>query len=159
MELYLERERLQRHYIKGYFLKGAIPHNKGKKWDEWLPKKYQKATLKRLSKYRTGRKDIGGEAAKECIGIKDGKVYAFAHSVEAEKITGVCSRNIRHCYNGERPTAGGFKWFLKESEEWLKLMASAQRKIAPQVMGVEDVELSAVVGAKKRQKLLITNTL
>ena len=35
-ELYIEKEVPKRNAVNGRFLKGHVPHNKGKKWIEWM---------------------------------------------------------------------------------------------------------------------------
>ena len=34
--MYMPPERVYKNPVNGQFLKGHIPHNKGKKWDEWV---------------------------------------------------------------------------------------------------------------------------
>lgn len=49
--------------------------------------------------------------------LDDKLVAIFNSTLDAEKATNIRSGNISKCCNGHRPTAGGFKWKFKESEE------------------------------------------
>lgn len=111
MELYIPKERPQRNAVNGRYLKGVKPHNKGRKWSEWMSEEAQQRVRERLKFIGRPRMDIGGWNKKSVIMIdKDGKEYYFESSVAAEKVTGVPCRNIRYCCNGERKTSGGYKW-------------------------------------------------
>jgi hypothetical protein len=105
--------------IKGRFNKGNVPHNKGKKWSEWMDGRKCKKVLKGL--HRNGRKDIGGWQAKKIVCVFDGKVIgSFAHSNEAQEKTNICSRNIRSVCAGKRKKAGVFQWFYENDNNILK---------------------------------------
>lgn len=107
--------------IKGRFRKGNVPHNKGKKWSEWMDGRKRNKVLKGLQ--RNGRKDIGGWSAKKIVCVKDGKVVgSFAHSNEAQEKTRIESRNIRSVCAGKRKTAGGFQWFYENDNNILNYL-------------------------------------
>lgn len=109
---------------KGQFLKGSIPHNKGKKWSEWIDGRKKRKMLKNLEKGRVGNPNLAGSNKKAIVAISKGKFYPFHSSADAERITKICSRNIRKCCNGERKTAGGFQWFFdKDIEKWKNLIS------------------------------------
>ena len=111
-ELFIEPKRKQYNPINGQFLKGHIPHNKGKKWSEWMDMRKAKK-IKRIGMMNLhGRKDIGGWNACPIFAIdNDGNIVGwFASSNDAERKTGICARNIRKVLHGERKTAGGYKW-------------------------------------------------
>ena len=94
---------------KGRFVKGHTPHNKGKKWSEWMSEEGQAKALSGL--YHGGRHGIGGQNAIAIVGInKDGKECFFDSSKDAERKTGIDARNIRHCCEGHRKRAGGIRW-------------------------------------------------
>ena len=106
----------------GQFCKGHVPANKGKKWDEWLPKEMQEKA--RANLYHKGRAEIGGWNKKAIAALKDNRVVFFESSKEAERRTGINARNIRHACNKERKFAGGCRWFFADDEE-LKLYLHA----------------------------------
>lgn len=111
-ELYIEPERKQYNPTNGQFLKGHIPHNKGKKWSDYMDmrkaKRIKRAALKNLH----GRKNIGGWNAQPIFAIdKNGETIGwFASSSDAERKVGICARNIRSVLEGKRKYAGGYKW-------------------------------------------------
>lgn len=115
-ELFIEPKRKQYNPINGQFLKGHIPHNKGKKWSEWMDMRKAKK-IKRIGMMNLhGRKDIGGWNACPIFAIgNDGNTVGwFASSNDAERKTGICARNIISVLNGKRKTAGGYKWIKQE---------------------------------------------
>jgi hypothetical protein len=63
-ELYIPPQRLNRNPINGRFLKGGIPHNKGKKWDDYIPSHKRESMIKGLALGRTGNPNIAGCNAK-----------------------------------------------------------------------------------------------
>lgn len=91
----------------GRFTKGFKPHNKGKKWSEWMSEEGQKKVLASQKHY--GRKDIGGCNKKEIIMTdSNGKEWYFESAVKcAEKIGGYPT-NICKCCHGKRKTHKGF---------------------------------------------------
>lgn len=92
----------------GTFAKGHIPHNKGKKWSEWMDGR--KARRVRRGLKRTGRIDIGGWNKKPIIAMKDGKEYWFESAASAARTLNLISRNIRSVANGKRNHCGGWKF-------------------------------------------------
>lgn len=65
--------------------------------------------------------NLGGWNAKPVVAIKDNELVAvYGSSVEAEKNTGICARNIRSCCNYKRKRAGGFRWFFENDNAWCK---------------------------------------
>ena len=122
-ELYIPHKRSYRNPTNGRFLKGITPHNKGKKWADYIPTAKKKNMLKNLSLGRCGNSKIGGINAKKVVAIKDGAIYAmYNSSSEAERKLGICGRNIRSCCAKKRAQAGGLKWFFESDNEWLKLI-------------------------------------
>ena len=108
MELILEQNR-----IKGRFKKGHIPFNKGLDWNKInMPKKSRNKIIKTLEKYRyLAHKNYPKYRYKVIMFDKENKVIGvFLDSVDAEKKTGICSRNIRNCCTGNRKSAGGYIW-------------------------------------------------
>lgn len=110
-ELYIEPERIQRNPINGRFLKGLTPHNKGKSWNEWMDGRKAKRVKRIAMKNLKPNMNIGGWNKKAVIAENEEGVTAwFESSIDAEKKTGICARNIRSVCNGKRKHAGGLKW-------------------------------------------------
>ena len=116
-ELYIPK---RRNPITGQFQKKHVPHNFGKKWEQWMPEKAREKALKNLELGRIGRNDIGGWNAKRVIAIKDGKIIGiFANSREAARKLSLISTNIRKCCRGERKRVGGIEFFWEaEVYKW-----------------------------------------
>ena len=136
MELYIETPRLTRNAKNGRILPGHVPANKGKKWGQYkVPAKSKKKILANLT--NEGRR-LGGLASKpsiciKIVGIKNGEFFGmFESAADAEvklRAKGIKIRatNIRHCCYGNRPSAGGVKWFYeKDFEKWSPLLLQAQ---------------------------------
>lgn len=112
MELYIPIERPHRNLKNGRFLKGNVPHNKGKKWSEWMDgRKINKVRRIAMANLRPNMA-IGGWNAKPIIAYTDDQLYVawFASSADAERKTGIWARNIRSVCEGKRKKAGGFRW-------------------------------------------------
>lgn len=107
------RPQIQRK--NGRFVKGMTPHNKGKKWCEWMDGRKQRKVRKCL--LHNGRPDIGGWNKKQVVGISiDGKACVFESSKDVERKLGIESRNVRGCCEGKRNLAGGL--FFMWAENW-----------------------------------------
>ena len=105
-ELYIPPQRLNRNPINGRFLKGSIPHNKGKKWDDYIPSHKRESMIKGLA-----------------LGRKSGRLQGvFQSSNDAKRKTGICARNIRNCCSGKRKHAGGYQWFWESDNSWCELI-------------------------------------
>ena len=95
----------------GRFVKGMIPHNKGKKWDEWMDGRKQKKVLKNLEVRRKyGNPDLPGWNRKPIIAIKDGKEYWFESATMAAKTLNIQRVNISKVIYGKRKRCGGFQF-------------------------------------------------
>lgn len=112
MELFLPIERPQYNPTNGQFLKGHVPHNKGKKWSDYMDMRKAKRILRIAKKNLKPNMDIGGWNKKAVVAVDvEGNVVGwFASAMDAEKKTGICKRNINSVCNGKRKHAGGFKW-------------------------------------------------
>ena len=115
-ELYIEKEVPKRNAVNGRFLRGHVPHNKGKRWIEWMDMRKAKKVIRIGMMNLHGRNDIGGWNAVPIFAIDNhGNIVGwFASSNDAERKTGICARNIRNVLNGKRKTAGGYKWIKQE---------------------------------------------
>ena len=125
-ELYIQRER----NAKGHLLPGTIPHNKGKKWDEWqtLDGRKRRKILNRLKLGRKkGNPDLPGANRKTIIAVKDGRIVGVFESAKqaANKITAgnfsekSVRRNINHCCNKKRKKCMGLMWFFEKDDDIL----------------------------------------
>lgn len=124
MELYLEPERPQRNRVNGKFLKGMTPHNKGKKWSDYIDMRKARKMKKGLLLGRVGNPKINDYCKIPVVGIKDGEfIGIFESSEDAARKLKICGRNIRSCYDGKRNHCGGIQWF-KESDyaQWSILL-------------------------------------
>ena len=59
-ELYIPPIRPKYNPTNGQFLKGHVPHNKGKKWEEWMDMRKAKKVKQIAMKNLRHRIDIGG---------------------------------------------------------------------------------------------------
>ena len=119
--LYIPPKRIYRNPTNGQFLKGITPHNKGKKWEDYMDMRKAKKVKRIAISNLKPNMNLGGWNAKPVVAIKDNELVAvYGSSVEAEKNTGICARNIRSCCNYKRKRAGGFRWFLENDKAVLK---------------------------------------
>lgn len=72
-------------------------------------KKLSEETKRRMSIGRTGDKHFASIPVSQYDDYGN-KIADFANSREAERITGIESRNIRSCINGKRQHSGGYVW-------------------------------------------------
>ena len=122
-ELYLPMERLERDSMTGRFLYGCVPHNKGKRWEDYMDMRHALRVKKNLELGRIkGNPCIAGWNRRRVIGIRDGKTCVYESSSEAGRMLGIQSRNISHCCNGKRKHAGGIRWFFFDSDDWVYLI-------------------------------------
>ena len=87
----------------GQFMKGHEPHNKGKKWEEYVPKKSQRRMRKgwkNLDKYRNcnGRADLAGRCKKEVVAVRNnGRYHIFDFIGAAAEWLGGSRENVGRC--------------------------------------------------------------
>src|SRR5574344_2611 len=79
-ELYISNTPLPRNPITGRFNKGSKPHNKGKKWSEYMSKRGQKKALKNLKVGRETKHINGGGHNRKTVVVfeNDVQVKSFA---------------------------------------------------------------------------------
>lgn len=46
----------------------------------------------------------------------------YPSSEEAGRKSGVTARNIRHCCEKKRKSAGGYRWFWEDDNDWCRLL-------------------------------------
>ncbi len=88
--------------INNRFQKGHVPANKGKKWDEYMPKQSQRRAAKgwvNVVKYRPKkRSDVAGRARKKVVVVTDdGKFRIFSYLKEASDWLGRNHDNVGRC--------------------------------------------------------------
>ena len=87
----------------GQFMKGHEPKNKGRKWEEWMPKKSQRRAAKgwkNLDKYRNinGRPDTAGRSRKEVVAVRNNGTYRiFDYVGAAAEWIGGSRENVGRC--------------------------------------------------------------
>ena len=110
-ELTLGSERPTRNAVTGRFMKGHVPANKGKKWDDFMPKRAQKRCAKgwkNLESHRHHRWDNSGRQPKPVIAIYENKLLYFG-SIHAagEWCHALCENVQRCCALNSHPTGRG----------------------------------------------------
>lgn len=112
-----------RNFRNGRFLKGIIPHNKGKKWSEYLDPATAERCLRAGLKNLHGRMDIGGWNKRPVMAIlDDGRYFWFESATAAAAATNLNRRNISACCAGKRNRCGRFRWFFFDDENWTRLI-------------------------------------
>ncbi len=145
-ELQLEPVRMNHNPITGKFLKGHLNVNKGKTWDEFMPKRAKRKCRKgwkNLDIYRDkalqNRSPMAGSPKRKVIAVsKDGRWTCFESIRRAEEIIGcsrgaiqnVCRKNqkrkVVHSTNG-KPTGkvntdysrGGIRFYFEDDPIWM----------------------------------------
>ena len=100
-ELTLPPKRPGRNLKNGRFLKGHVPANKGKKWDEFMSKRMQKRAAKgwqNLDRFRPKGHPNAGRKKICVVAIdKNGKFRVFSSIAHAASYYGGSASNIRRC--------------------------------------------------------------
>lgn len=110
-----------RNMKTGAFLPGHIPHNKGKKWDEWMPKGEQARVLEIGKKNLRVNKSLWGWGKKAVVAVNDKGIHRYCESIsKAAQILGLQRRNISSCCHGKREKCGGYRWFFYDDDRWIK---------------------------------------
>jgi len=121
-ELYLEPVRDRKS--NGQFVKGNIPHNKGKKWNDFVPLEKQEKCKKGLLLGRIlGNKNIAGWNSRKIVGIdENGRWCVFDSSRDAaRKVQGCDDALIRRCCREKGiHHHRGIKWFFENDPKWYK---------------------------------------
>lgn len=104
----------------GCFLKGHVPHNKGKKWSEWKDGRKQKKVKRIALQNLRPRPEIGGWNKKQCIGIdKNGRWSVFESSNDAGRKLGLDGSLIRRCCRKQKGhhQTGGIRFFWADDPQ------------------------------------------
>lgn len=127
MKIDLTNYATDRNPHTGRFMKNSIPHNKGKKWKDYIDGRKKRRMLKGLELGRKqGNPNLAGANALKIVGIKNGKFCVFESSEDAFRKTNICARNIRSCCSGKRKTAGGVSWFFESDNKWVCFLQNSQ---------------------------------
>ena len=145
-ELHLQPEFTGRNFVTGRFMKGHVPANKGKTWDEYMSKRSQRKARKgwkNLDTHRpTSRPDTAGRCRKPVIAVlDDGSFCYFGHIGDAALWIGGSRENVGRCCRENaskrkllRPwgkTSGrnaptntdhrykGVRWYFETDNEWM----------------------------------------
>lgn len=76
-ELKISPERKNRNPVNGQYVKGCIPFNKGKKWNEYMPKREQKRRLKTLYRFNGKPPGSGRQPIKVVVVNGHGRYLFF----------------------------------------------------------------------------------
>ena len=143
IELILPPEWDGRNKVTGRYLKGHVPDNKGKKWDEYMSKRGQRRARKGwknldIHRNKNGRSDVAGRCKKEVIAVlDDGSWKWFSFLGAAAQWLGGSRHNIGRCCRMNesravlhdpkgRPTAKvntdyrymGVRWYFESDNVW-----------------------------------------
>lgn len=115
----------------GQFLKGHIPHNKGKKWSEYMDMRKARRIIRIAKKnLQHGNPNIGGWNKKPVVMVTPkGNWVVFNSATEAAEKMGLIRRNISHCCEGKRNRCGGRWWFFFDDDRWPKQLRKIQREL------------------------------
>lgn len=91
-----------RNRATGRFLPGSTPHNKGKRWDEYMTKRQQRKSAKGWKNVITHRPkhrpDTSGRCRKQVMAIlDDGRSIRFAYLGDAAEWIGGNRENVGRC--------------------------------------------------------------
>ena len=101
-ELYIPPEPKAYNVKTGRFMKGHVPHNKGKKWSDYMSKKAQRRAAKgwkNLEKYRPAtRPDTAERCRKEIIAVEDNGTWHYFPCIgSAAQWCGGLRSNVGRC--------------------------------------------------------------
>ena len=97
-ELYIPIEKPNRNLENGRFLKGNVPHNKGKKWADYMDMRKARRIKRIAVKNLVHKGQCAGWNARPVVAIDNGRLAGvFPSSEEAGRKSGITARNIRHC--------------------------------------------------------------
>lgn len=128
---YIELKRPQYNLRNGQFLKGHIPHNKGKKWEEYMDMRKARRII-RIAKMnlRHGNPNIGGWNKRQVVMVTPkGNWVVFESATEAASKMGLERRNISHCCQGKRQRCGGRWWFFFDDDRWITQLSKIQKEL------------------------------
>jgi hypothetical protein len=123
----------------GRFLKGHVPANKGKKWDDYMSKRAQKRAMKGwrnldIHRNKNGRADTAGRCRKQVVAVMDdGSWLVFSYIGAAAAWLGGIRENIGRCCRLNRSGVElskppgkvntdhrykGIRWYFENDNKW-----------------------------------------
>lgn len=130
MELYIPPIPPERNPVNGRFNKGRTPHNKGKKWSDYMDGRKAKRVMRIAKQNLRPNYNIGGWNKKAVIMVDEEGNHAYFESAEAaSRETGITATNIRRCCRRGRKRAGGYRWFWFEDNEWVEHINNKANKL------------------------------
>ena len=119
-----------RNFKNGQFMKGHVPHNAGKKWDEWLSPEKQARILETGKKNLRVNTALWGWNKRPVVAVNENGEHRYCESAQkAAEIMKLDKNNINSCCRGKRARCGGLYWFYFDSPEWPAL-AKKKREAA-----------------------------
>lgn len=114
-----------RNLKTGTFLKGHIPFNAGKPWDEWLSREKQQKILETGRKNLRVNKSLWGWNKRPVMAVEESGKYRYCNSIaEAARILGLDANNISACCRGKRKHCGKWRWFYFDDDGWVRFVKS-----------------------------------
>lgn len=129
--LYFTPVRSYRNMKTGRFLPGHTPHNKGKKWSDYVSKRSQqhmKRGWNNLQKFRAKKRpDTSVRCSKQIIAIfSNGRWLIFPNSPAASAFTTIDASLIRRCCRlNDEPRknddhkCNGIRFYWETSPKWI----------------------------------------
>lgn len=126
-ELTLPPKRMDRNPKTGRFIKGRTPHNKGRKWSEWMSKRGQKRVAKCFKNIIVHRHIITpGWNKRAVVAIdSDGRWAVVESATAAAKKVGTTQCNITRCcilnrdaVKGDNHKCRGIRFYYEDDEKW-----------------------------------------
>lgn len=122
-----DKGRPARNAMNGRFLKGHVPHNRGKSWEEWMDMRKARKIKRIAMRNLRPNMSIGGWNRRKVVLVTDdGKWVSFESATEAAQVMNLNRRNIAHCCEGKRKRCGGYRWFYFDDDRWTRLVNREQ---------------------------------
>lgn len=130
-ELYIEPERKSYNPTNGQFLKGHVPHNKGKRWSDYMGKRKQKRASKgwtNIIEHRgPGNICLAEQSKTQVIAVgRNGDWLIFPSCTEAAKWCGSTASNVSRCCRwnqcGHKHTdykCKGVRFYYEKENTWI----------------------------------------
>lgn len=123
MELYIPPKKRDRNPVNGRFLKGNTPFTNGKKWEDYMSEEKIKELREKVAdSMRKNRVHNPKKKVPVICVDKDGSCRYYEGMKEAADSIGSSAGNVWNVCHGIRKTTKGYRLFLFESNEWIKLI-------------------------------------
>ena len=123
-----------RNFKNGRFLPGHIPHNTGRKWEEWMPENKRALVLEIGRKNLRVNPAVRGWNKRAIVAVNEKGEHRYCESAaKAAEIMGLDSRNITACCQKRRKKCGNLYWFYYDSNEWPAFAKRKQEEAAQAV--------------------------